>query len=68
MACQRFTVNVTSLCLFPREIDVGIFMVLPFCRRKLVRDFGGKDGTKSPMIVSNPSAFNKFGMPLSTII
>jgi len=47
-------------------MDTGIFVVLPFRGRELVRDFGGKDGIKSLRIFSKPSAINGFGMPLPT--
>ena len=68
MVCQRFTVNVTSLCYFAREMDTGIFVVLPFRETELVRDFGREDGTKSLRIFSKPSAINEFGMPLPTTV
>jgi len=35
-------------------MDTNIFMVLPFHRGELVRDFGGKGGTKSLKILANP--------------
>ena len=40
---------------FTGEMDTGIFVVLPFHRRKLVRDFGGEDMTKSLRIFSKLS-------------
>jgi len=43
-------------------------MVLPFFGRELVRDFGGKGGTKSLRICNKPSAINEFGMPLPTTV
>ena len=49
-------------------MDTGIFVVLPFREKELVRDFGGKGGTKSLRIFSKLSAINGFGMPLSTTI
>ena len=49
-------------------MDTGIFVVLPFRGRELVRDFGGKDGTKSYRIFRKPSVINGFGMPLPTIV
>jgi len=47
-------------------MDTCIFVVLPFCGRELVRNFRGKDGTKSFRIFKKPSAINRFGMPLLT--
>jgi len=44
-------------------MDTGIFVVLPFCARELVRDFGGEDGT-----ISKPSSINGFGMLLLTTV
>ena len=44
MACQRFTVNVTSLCSFHQGNGHIYFVVLPFRGRELVRDFRGEDG------------------------
>ena len=49
-------------------MDTGIFVVLSFRGRELVRDFGGEDGTKSLSIFSKCSAINEFGMPLPTTI
>jgi len=49
-------------------MDTDIFIVLPFRERELVRDFGGKDGTKSLRIFNKPSAIKGFGMPLRTIV
>jgi len=49
-------------------MNTGIFVVLLFRERELVRDFGGKDGTKSFIIFSKPSAINKFDMPLPTTV
>jgi len=46
----------------------GIFVVLPFHKRELVRDFGGEGGTKSLRIFSKPSAINGFGMFLPTTV
>jgi len=51
-----------------REMDTGIFVVLPFRGRKLVRDFGGEGGTKSLRFFSKSSAINEFGIPLSTTV
>ena len=68
MACQRFTVNVISLCSFRQGNRHMYFVVLPFRRRELVRDFGGEDGTKSLRIFSKPSAINGFGIPLPTTV
>jgi len=42
----------------PVKMDTGIFVVLPFRGRELVRDSGGEDGTKSLRIFSKPSAIN----------
>jgi len=47
-------------------MDIGIFVVLPFCGKELVRDFGGKKGTKSLRIFNKPSAIDGFGMSLPT--
>jgi len=55
IACQRFAVNRQVSAHFIREMDTGIFVVLPLCERELVRDFGGEDGTKSPRIFSKSS-------------
>jgi len=49
-------------------MDTGIFVVLPFRGRELVRDFGGEDETKSLRIFIKPSAINEFGMPLPTTV
>jgi len=49
-------------------MDTGIFMVLPFHGRELVRDFGGEGGTKSLRIFSKSSAINGFGMSLPTTV
>jgi len=49
-------------------MDTGIYVVLPFRGRELIRDFGGEGGTKSLRIFSKPSAINKFGMSLPTIV
>jgi len=46
----------------------GIFVVLLFQGRELVRDFGGEGGTKSLRIFSKPSAINGFGMLLPTTV
>ena len=68
MVCQRFTINMTSLCSFHQKMDTGIFVILPFQGKELVRDFGGEGGTKSLRIFSKPSAINGFGMSLPTTI
>ena len=60
MTCQRFTINVTSCAHFVRETAIGIFVVLLFHGRELVRDFGGEDRTKSLRIFNKPSAINEF--------
>jgi len=49
-------------------MDTDIFVVLPFHGRELVRDFGGKGGTKFLKIFNKPSAINGFGMPLLTTV
>jgi len=49
-------------------MDTGIFVVLLFHGRELVKDFGGKDGTKSLRIFSKPSVIKGFGMPLPITI
>jgi len=49
-------------------MDTGIFVVLPFRGRELVRDFGGEDGTKSLRIFSKSSVINGFDMALPTTV
>jgi len=45
-------------------MDIGIFVVLPFRGRELVRNFGGEG---RPSLLGF-LAINGFGMPLSTTI
>jgi len=49
-------------------MNPGVFVALPFYGKKLVRDFGGEDGTKSFRIFNKPSVINGFGVPLSTTV
>jgi len=51
--CQRFIINVTSLCSFIGATYIGIYVVLPFCGQELVGDFRGEDGTRSHRILAN---------------
>jgi len=85
--CQRCNINLTNpirgwgkwlvrgllltwqVCTyFAEKIDTGIFVVLSFHGRELVRDFRGIDGIKSLRIFSKPSAIKEFGMSLPTTV
>ena len=68
MACQRLTINVTSQCLFCQGNRYRYFCGPTILWEELVRDFGGKDETKSLKIFSKPSIINGFGMSLPTTI
>ena len=68
MACQRFTVNVTSLCLFHRGNGHKYFYSPTIPWEGIAKGFGREDGTKSLRIFSKPSAINGFGMSLPTTV
>jgi len=59
MACQRFTVNVSSLCLFRWENRHRYFCGPTNPWEGIGKGFW-RGGTKSLMIFSKPSAINEF--------
>jgi len=50
------------------KTEYNFFVVLPFYRWELVRDFGGERWDQIPEDFSKLSAINEFGVPLPTTV